>query len=347
VKAFQSQTLYEVLEISVGATAEEIRSAFERLSRLYGQDQLALYGLIEPSQAEALQRRLQEALEVLGDDARRDAYDLTIGLPPRELPATSVPASPGAAEEGPGPPALPAPPAPGGRATSGPGTASLSSAGWSRGYAWVTPEAATAPAAEPGPGGWLVEASPPAPAPVPPPAVDASRSAPEEVPLPGGSPGAGPARPAAEEGPRAPPEGPQPGPPALPPLRASSPEALPARPAVVEAPPERPPSPEPPPREVRTESKSRVHEIPAGVEFNGDLLRQVRLARGVSLHQISERTRISTRHLENLEADRYDALPANVYLRGILMSVARELGLDGLRVARSYLQFVDAHRLKG
>ena len=40
-------------------------------------------------------------------------------------------------------------------------------------------------------------------------------------------------------------------------------------------------------------------------------------------------------------------LPANVYLRGILMSVARELGLDGLRVARSYLQFVDAHRLKG
>jgi cytoskeletal protein RodZ len=67
----------------------------------------------------------------------------------------------------------------------------------------------------------------------------------------------------------------------------------------------------------------------------------------VSLHQIAERTRIGARHLENLEADRYDALPATVYLRGILMSLSRELGLDGVRVARSYLQFVEAHRLKG
>jgi hypothetical protein len=29
------------------------------------------------------------------------------------------------------------------------------------------------------------------------------------------------------------------------------------------------------------------------------------------------------------------------------MSLARELGLDGVRVARSYLQFVEAHRTKG
>ena len=83
------------------------------------------------------------------------------------------------------------------------------------------------------------------------------------------------------------------------------------------------------------------------VEFNGDLIRQVRMARGVSLVQLAEKTRISVRHLENLEADRYDALPAAVYLRGILVSVARELGLDGLRVSRSYLSFVEARRAKG
>lgn len=72
-------------------------------------------------------------------------------------------------------------------------------------------------------------------------------------------------------------------------------------------------------------------------EFNGELLRRVREGRGLSLQALSERTRISMRHLENVEADRYKDLPATVYLRGMLMSMARELGLDPLRVSKSYL----------
>jgi hypothetical protein len=100
------------------------------------------------------------------------------------------------------------------------------------------------------------------------------------------------------------------------------------------------------PREYRPPERPRPYEVPAGVEFNGDLLRQVRMARGLSLLQLSERTRIGVRHLENLESDRYDALPALVYLRGMLMNVARELGLDGLRVSKSYLTFVEAHQAK-
>jgi cytoskeletal protein RodZ len=86
--------------------------------------------------------------------------------------------------------------------------------------------------------------------------------------------------------------------------------------------------------------------VPAGVEFNGDLLRQVRMARGLSLLQVAERTRIGVRHLENLENDRYEQLPVAVYLRGMLMSLARELGLDGIRVSKSYLTFVEAHLSK-
>ncbi len=101
------------------------------------------------------------------------------------------------------------------------------------------------------------------------------------------------------------------------------------------------------PREFKAEPRPRPYEIPEGVEINGDLLRQVRLARGLTLAQLADRTRIGTKHLENVEGDRYDALPAGVYLRGILMNLARELGLDGLRVARSYLTFVEAHRSKG
>jgi transcriptional regulator with XRE-family HTH domain len=102
------------------------------------------------------------------------------------------------------------------------------------------------------------------------------------------------------------------------------------------------------PREYRKpDPPPKPYEVPPGVEFNGDLLRQVRMARGVTLVQVSERTRISVRHLENIEGDRYDQLPATVYLRGFLTSLSRELGLDALRVAKSYLAFVDAHRSKG
>ena len=102
-----------------------------------------------------------------------------------------------------------------------------------------------------------------------------------------------------------------------------------------------------PTRDHRAEPRPKPYEIPEGVEINGDLLKQVRLAKGLTLMQVSDRTRISVRHLENVEGDRYDALPAPVYLRGILMSLARELGLDGLRVSKSYLTFVEAHRSKG
>jgi hypothetical protein len=100
-------------------------------------------------------------------------------------------------------------------------------------------------------------------------------------------------------------------------------------------------------RSVAREPKPRPIELPADAEINGELLRQVRKNRGLSLQQLSERTRISTRHLESVEADRYDALPPTVYLRGILMNLGRELGLDPLRVARSYLDLVDRTRKPG
>ena len=66
----------------------------------------------------------------------------------------------------------------------------------------------------------------------------------------------------------------------------------------------------------------------------------------VALRVLAERTKIGTRHLENVEADRYEALPTAVYLRGILMSLARELGLDPLKVSRSYLALAPGPKKK-
>lgn len=513
MKSFQAQTHYEVLEVSVGASADEIRAAYERLTRLYGEEQVALYGLVDPARAQMLRERLRAALDVLLDEPRRDAYDASIGLPPRAdapLPPPATAAS-----------------------------AVVSTGGWGAGVAWVTP-APSAPRAEPSgqvfavaisapsvgastamappsdssaqasaqgiQAGPRAEAPPPqGPGPSPGPGAAAAPDDSERAPAApavadeaaraaagvettstaredgvgaataGGAspaeaaeaPPAEPEKPAAPAasvpatqeapveargdapmsaadapgprgalleptiapaaqvqdagGPAAAPEGhPSPGtagaaatePPAaeapaitqevaakaetargtgelapseaetLPPTaapqgavgqaepaptttqaQAGSPSAgEPSAPAPAEgaAPAEAQDVPRlsddvevaivparATPREYRAEPRPRPYEVPAGVEINGDLLKQVRMARGLTLAQLSERTRISVRHLENVETDRYELLPAPVYLRGILMNLARELGLDGLRVSKSYLAFVEAHRAKG
>jgi hypothetical protein len=77
--------------------------------------------------------------------------------------------------------------------------------------------------------------------------------------------------------------------------------------------------------------------VPEGAAWSGDMLRQVRESRGLTVNELAERTRITRHHLLNVEQDRFGDLPAPVYLRGIIMSLARELRLDGQKVARSYL----------
>jgi hypothetical protein len=90
------------------------------------------------------------------------------------------------------------------------------------------------------------------------------------------------------------------------------------------------------PRPVRPLEKDIfVHD---GTRYTGDVLRRAREARGLTVQALSERTRITRHHIEHLEADRYEKLPAPVYLRGILLSIARELRLDGQKVARSYVE---------
>jgi cytoskeletal protein RodZ len=53
---------------------------------------------------------------------------------------------------------------------------------------------------------------------------------------------------------------------------------------------------------------------------------------------MSDRTKVSRLHIECVEAERFSELPVPVYLRGIVMCIARELRLDGQKVARSYLE---------
>ena len=115
----------------------------------------------------------------------------------------------------------------------------------------------------------------------------------------------------------------------------ATPEAVPAPACRSAAEQRRPRAPRTMPTRPR-ESRQRL-DIAADAEFNGELLRRVRESYGLSLQQVAERTRITRIHLENVEADRYDKLPATVYLRGILVNLARELRLDPARVSKTYL----------
>ena len=75
----------------------------------------------------------------------------------------------------------------------------------------------------------------------------------------------------------------------------------------------------------------------------GAYLRHLRLAKGLSLDQIARETRIRRALLELLEQERFEQLPAAVYVRGFVVQVARLLDApdDPDDVAREFI-----HRLE-
>lgn len=71
---------------------------------------------------------------------------------------------------------------------------------------------------------------------------------------------------------------------------------------------------------------------------SGADLKRLREAFGITLAEIFETTRISKSTLEMIEADRFDQLPAEVFLKAFLKSYARILQIDPQRVVDGYLR---------
>lgn len=362
MKPFQAQTFYELLEVSVSASPADIRAAFERLDRLFQEGQNALYGLADTGHQTALRKRMKEAVDVLTDDELRALYDQEIGLPPRDV---SPPPAPLKLEPDPVPVPIPSAPEPppvpvlaqkpdvepppsvveahqpvmeeaaeAGQMSMGDLLANVDATS-TRPVAFTYERAGPPP---PEPKSAIVPNDPvevaPAPPP-PPPAPPPPRVEEALAPPPASSP-----RPSVP-GPRS--SGPKVYNPKSSAPRALAPQiASDSALATISS----APRPSGPTRPLASELP-KLPDIPPDAEFNGELLRTVRTALGISVPQLAERTRIGGKHIENVEADRYGALPASVYLRGILMSIAKELGLDGIRVARSYLKLYEAARPKG
>ncbi|MDE1467126.1 helix-turn-helix domain-containing protein [Aurantiacibacter sp. D1-12] len=70
--------------------------------------------------------------------------------------------------------------------------------------------------------------------------------------------------------------------------------------------------------------------VPEGV---GPQLRAAREARGLSIEQVAAETRISARHIENIEEGAFHTLPGRTYAVGFAKTIAKVVGLDQEDVA--------------
>ena len=71
-------------------------------------------------------------------------------------------------------------------------------------------------------------------------------------------------------------------------------------------------------------------------------MRRARLNHGIELEEIQRVTKVNPAYLEFIEEERFEDLPAAVYVRGFVMGYAGCIGLEPKRVADSYMQRYEA-----
>jgi cytoskeleton protein RodZ len=79
----------------------------------------------------------------------------------------------------------------------------------------------------------------------------------------------------------------------------------------------------------------------------GERLRVAREAKGLSLEDVARQTRIPIRHLEHIEREEWDALPAITYSVGFARSYANTIGLDGAEIGAEVRQQLGGTRTSG
>jgi cytoskeletal protein RodZ len=72
----------------------------------------------------------------------------------------------------------------------------------------------------------------------------------------------------------------------------------------------------------------------------GEKLKQAREARGVSISEIAEQTRISSHYLEAIESDDYRTLPGGIFNKGFVKSYAKYVGVDEQEALQDYAKLV-------
>jgi len=87
---------------------------------------------------------------------------------------------------------------------------------------------------------------------------------------------------------------------------------------------------------IASENGAEGEEVESA-SFSGDVLKQIREKRGIHLYEVALDTKIRVEILENIEHEKFDALPQEVYLKGHVSNYARYLSLDPRKVADDYI----------
>jgi len=72
------------------------------------------------------------------------------------------------------------------------------------------------------------------------------------------------------------------------------------------------------------------------MESVGRYLRERREAKRMSVEEVARTTRVPVSSVERIEADQFDELPGEVFVRGFLRSYARAVGIDADEVLGRY-----------
>jgi len=87
-------------------------------------------------------------------------------------------------------------------------------------------------------------------------------------------------------------------------------------------------------------------DIAAVEECDGSFLEKIRNYKNVSIEQLSEAMKVSKGTLKALEQNHLDKLPVEVFIRGIVVQMAKMLNLDDQKVAKAYMTYYRANATK-
>lgn len=85
-------------------------------------------------------------------------------------------------------------------------------------------------------------------------------------------------------------------------------------------------------------------ELEESGDFDGARLRRSRMRRGLDLDDVARITKVNPTYLRFLEEERFEDLPARVYVRGFVTLYASCVGLEPKTVAEDYMRRFDARR---
>lgn len=75
-----------------------------------------------------------------------------------------------------------------------------------------------------------------------------------------------------------------------------------------------------------------------GIVFDGRILKDIRRKLGVQLFDVSLETKIRKEILKNIELEKFENLPQEIYLKGHIWSYAKYLSLNPKKVTEDYIK---------